>query len=226
MVGSAASNFGRPYVHIVTLRKGYIFAITLSNLMGRSIPSFRHLIEIERSNWSEFKKGLSPKVEKQAFDTLFENAKLYTQYLSNANRPIPIEPIMVGALFHNYKTLLKLNNESKLNEDSILKRVSELEKEKPLVKALFDKTCERWRGLLYALHKDDREQLLRMFVYCCFDNLDDGAAKVLNDRVLESSISVLFLFCLVLQNQKLLNRVKKPSEKDFKTDVSLLDFIN
>src|SRR6187431_800126 len=123
--------------------------------MGRSIPSFRHLIEIERSNWSEFKKELLSK-DKQAFNTIFENAKLYTQYLSNANRPVPIEPIMMGALFHNYKTLLKLNNESHLGEDLILKKVAELEREKPLAKMLFDKTCERWRGLIYALHKDDR----------------------------------------------------------------------
>src|SRR6185436_925470 len=135
--------------------------------MGRSIPSFRHLIEIERSNWSEFKKKLPTKDDKQAFDIIFENAKLYSQYLSNANRPVPIEPIMMGALFHNYKTLLKLNNESHLGEDLILKKVAELEREKPLAKMLFDKTCERWRGLIYALHKDDRELLLRMIVNCC-----------------------------------------------------------
>ena len=87
--------------------------------MGRSIPSFRQLIEIERSNWSEFKKELPSKNDKEAFDTLFENAKLYTQYLSNANRPIPIEPIMMGALFHNYKTLLKLCKEEDITEDFI-----------------------------------------------------------------------------------------------------------
>jgi len=69
--------------------------------MGRSIPSFRHLIEIEHLNWSEFKKELSTKNEKEAFNTIFENAKLYTQYLSNANRPNPIEPIMMDFLFHN-----------------------------------------------------------------------------------------------------------------------------
>ena len=88
--------------------------------MGRSIPSFRHLIEIERLNWSEFKKELPTKNEKEAFDIIFENAKLYTQYLSNANRPVPIEPIMMGALFHNYKTLLKLCKEDEnVTEESI-----------------------------------------------------------------------------------------------------------
>ena len=148
--------------------------------MGRSIPSFRQLIEIERSNCSEFKKRLLTKKEKEAFDIIFENARLYTQYLSNANRPIPIEPIMMGSLFLNYKTLLKLNNESKLSEDSILKRVTEWEGDKLITKELFDITCKRWRGLLYAVHQDDREYLLRMIVNCC-DRLDEGAAKVLVD---------------------------------------------
>jgi hypothetical protein len=179
--------------------------------MGRSIPSFRQLIEKERLNWDEFKKKLPPsKNEKEAFNTIFENAKLYTQYLSNANRPVPIEPIMIGALFHNYKILLKLNSESKLSEDSIRQKLVELEREKPQAKTLFDKTCERWLGLLYALHKDDREQLLRMLVDCC-NSLDEGAAKMLIDK--DSSISVLFFFCLVLQNQRLTNRIKKSLEK-------------
>ena len=70
-----------------------------------------------------------------------------------------------------------------------------LEREKPISKTLFDKTCERWRGLLYALHKDDREHLLRMIFDCC-NSLDDGAAKVLIDKVSESIISVLFFFVL------------------------------
>ena len=133
--------------------------------MGRSIPSFRQLIEIERLNWSEFKKELSIKNEKEAFNTIFENAKLYTQYLSNANRPIPIESIMMGALFHNYKKLSSLKRIN-FTEDSINQKLVLLDREKPLAKTLFDKTCERWRGLLYALHRDDRELLLIMLVDC------------------------------------------------------------
>jgi hypothetical protein len=196
--------------------------------MGRSIPSFRYLIEIERLNWSEFKKELPSKKDKEAFDTIFENAKLYTQYLSNANRPVPIEPIMMGALFHNYKTLLKLNGESNLSEHSIMKKVATMEREKPLAKAMFDKTCERWRGLLYALHKDDREHLLKMLVDCCYDSLDNGVAKALVDKVSESSISVLFLFFLVLQNQKLLERIENSvgKKKIFNIDDTMLNFID
>jgi hypothetical protein len=191
--------------------------------MGRSIPSFRRLIEIERLNWSDFKKELPTRGDMEAFNIIFENATLYTQYLSNANRPIPIEPSMMGPLFHNYKTLLKLTNESKLNEDSILKKVATMERDKPLAKTLFDNTRERWRGLLYSFHRDDRERLLRMFFECC-NSLDNGAAKAVMDK--DSSISVLFLFNLGLQNQKLIERTRKSSQKDTKTDVSLLDFIN
>ena len=196
----------------------------LSNQMGRSIPSFRQLIEIERLNWSEFKKGLPTKNDKQEFDAIFETATLYTQYLSNANRLVPIEPIMMGALFHNYKTLLKLCKEDNISEGSIEQKLVVLEREKPLTKTLFDKTCHRWRGLLYALHKDDREQLLRMLVDCCH-SLDEGAAKTIMDKDPESSISVHFLFCLVLQNQKLISGLKKSTEKNAKTDVDLLDFV-
>jgi hypothetical protein len=193
--------------------------------MGRSIPSFRQLIEIERLNWFEFKKALPTKNDRIAFDAIFENATLYTQYLSNANRPIPIEPIMIGAMFHNYKTLLKLwKDEDNITEDYIEQILVKIEREKPLVKMLFDKTCKR-RGLLYALHKGDREQLLRMLVNCC-NSLDDWAAKKLIDNYSESSVSILFLFCLVLQNQKLINGIKKSLEKDVKTDVNLLDFID
>jgi hypothetical protein len=166
--------------------------------MGRSIPSFRQLIEIERLNWSEFKKELSTKKEKEVFDIIFENAKLYTQYLSNANRPVPIEPIMMGALFHNHKTLLELVKEDNVVEEPIIQILVNMERQKPLAKALFDKTRERWRGLLYALPKNDREKLLRMLVGCC-NGLDERAAKMLND----SESSILFLFCLLLQNHKL-----------------------
>jgi len=136
--------------------------------MGRSIPSFRHLFEIERLNWSEFKKELQSKNEKEAFDTIFEDTKLYTRHLSDVNIPVPIEPIIMGALFHNFKKLLMLcKEENMVNENSINQKLVVLERETPLAKVLFDNTCERWRGLLYALHKDDREKIPRMLVDCC-----------------------------------------------------------
>jgi hypothetical protein len=81
--------------------------------MGRSIPSFRQLIDIERLNWSEFRKKLSSKSDKKAFDLIFENAKLYTSYLSNPCNPIPLDSIIMGTLFHNYKLLFTLDNKER-----------------------------------------------------------------------------------------------------------------
>jgi hypothetical protein len=77
--------------------------------MGRTIPSFRQLLEIERLDWSDFKKSLPAKKDKQSFDDIFDNAKLYTSYLSNAVNPIVFESVMMGHLFRNYKALLAIS---------------------------------------------------------------------------------------------------------------------
>jgi hypothetical protein len=44
--------------------------------MGRSILSFRQLLEIEKLNWSSFKKSLSTKKDKQEFGKMFDNVRL------------------------------------------------------------------------------------------------------------------------------------------------------
>lgn len=49
--------------------------------MGRSIPSFRHLLQIEKLNWLSFKKKLPSKKDKQEFDKVFDNVRFYTSYL-------------------------------------------------------------------------------------------------------------------------------------------------
>jgi hypothetical protein len=106
--------------------------------VGRSIPSFRQLIEIERLNWSGFKKVLPTKNDKEAFNIIFENTTLYSQYLSNANRPIPIEPIVMGTLFHNYKSLLKLyKDEDNITEDYIEQILVKIERGIFLISLLY-----------------------------------------------------------------------------------------
>ncbi len=192
--------------------------------MGRSIPSFRQLIEIERLNWSEFKKVLPTKKDKEAFDSIFENARLYTQYLSNGNRPVPLEPIMMGALFHNYKTLTKRNKKDKVSEYSIKQDLTLLEKHDSFAKILFDRACEKWNGLLHSLHRNDRELLLGMLVDCC-ESLNESLAKTVIDTDEEYSISFLFFLCMVMQQQKLISIIENVKEKSAKTEVTLLDFM-
>ena len=89
--------------------------------MARTIPSFRQLVEIEKLDWSSFKKQLPTKKDKQAFDRIFENAKLYTSYLGNASNPIVLESVIMGTIFHNYKQFLHVSKEKDVgvNEDSL-----------------------------------------------------------------------------------------------------------
>ena len=76
--------------------------------MGRSIPSFRQLLEIEKLKWSSFKRLLPTKIDKQEFDKVFDSVKLYTTYLGNASNPVPLESVLMGAIFHDYKQPLIL----------------------------------------------------------------------------------------------------------------------
>ena len=88
--------------------------------MGLTIPSFRQLLEIERQEWSIFKKLLPTKNDKQGFDKVFENIQLYTSYLGNASNPIVIESVIMGAIFHNYKQLLQITKEDvTIDEESL-----------------------------------------------------------------------------------------------------------
>ena len=141
--------------------------------MGRTIPSFRQLLEIEKLDWSTFKKQLPTKKDKQAFDMIFENARSYTSYLGNAVNPIVFESIIMGSIFHNYKTLLqnsKVNN--KIDDYIITQELTLLTKNKPQGKILFDRTCKKWHGLIDSLHKEDRELLLKMILDICNYNED------------------------------------------------------
>ena len=79
--------------------------------MGRSIPSFRMLIDIERLEWANFKKELSKK-DKQIFNKLFLIPKLYCHTLSSLSNPITIEPIILSILFNNFKLINQISKDT------------------------------------------------------------------------------------------------------------------
>src|SRR3954454_7780933 len=126
--------------------------------MGRSIPSFRRqLLEIEKLKMNSFKKMLPTKRDKQEFDKVFDNARLYTSYLGNASNPIPLESVFMGAIFHNYKQLLQITKEdSAIDEESLEDELISLLETKSEGKTLFHRFSKKWHGFLYALHKEDR----------------------------------------------------------------------
>jgi hypothetical protein len=66
--------------------------------MGRTIPSFRQLLEIEKLDWSSYKKLLPTKKDKQVFDELFENVNSSISYLGNASNPILLQHVFIGVI--------------------------------------------------------------------------------------------------------------------------------
>ena len=75
--------------------------------MGRTIPSYRIAVEMERSKWKIFRQSLDKKDRKE-FDKVFSYSRLYNSADSNACRPILIHPILMSIRFEHYKQLKAL----------------------------------------------------------------------------------------------------------------------
>ena len=190
--------------------------------MGRSIPSFRQLLEIEKLNWSSFKKLLQTKKDKQEFDKVFDSVRLYTSYLGNASNPFVIESVMMGAVFHHYKQLLQFNKEDiAIDEDTLKKELESLFETKPEGKILFYRFSKKWHGFIYSLHKEDRLILLKMILEICRYN--ECVINVINIQDSQSNIDCLFFLLAMILNQKRIERLNTSYKKK---EVTLLDFMS
>ena len=192
--------------------------------MGRSIPSFRkQLLEIEKLKMNSFKKMLPTKKDKQEFDEIFENVRLYTSYLANASNPIPLESVFMGAVFHNYKQLLQITKEdTTIDEDSIKDELILLLETKSEGKILFYRFNKKWHGFLYSLHKEDRSILLKMVLEVC--SYDDNAINIINIQDSQSNIDYFFFLLSMILQQKRIDMLNTDETKNTK-DVTLLDFM-
>lgn len=196
------------------------------------------MLEIERLSWSHFKKGLPTKLDKRAFDNIFENAELYTSYLSNAVNPIPWESIIIGCLFHNYKILSEIykvkekgrgNNSNDDVATEIKLKLKALSDNNPNGKVLFDRTCEKWQGLIDSLHKEDRETLLEMILDVCCSN-NESCNQTINEKDSESCITYLFFMSLLIQQQKMINKIDRDGNnadygKKLGKGITLIEFM-
>src|ERR687890_1028088 len=72
--------------------------------MGRTIPSFRIVLEEEKQEWKPFRNALD-KSERKEFDDMFDIPKLYISACSNSVQLVPLHPIFMSILFHHYKEL-------------------------------------------------------------------------------------------------------------------------
>jgi hypothetical protein len=75
--------------------------------MGRTIPSFRITLDMEKQEWKPFRAALNKK-EKKEFDDMWDIPRLYITACSNSVQLVPLHPIFVSILFHHYKQLMEL----------------------------------------------------------------------------------------------------------------------
>ncbi|MDQ3852431.1 MAG: hypothetical protein M3299_06325 [Thermoproteota archaeon] len=72
-----------------------------SKLMGRTIPSFRTVLAMEKEEWKPFRNALS-KSDRKNFDQMWDIPRLYASACSNSCQLVPLHPIIMSILFHHY----------------------------------------------------------------------------------------------------------------------------
>jgi hypothetical protein len=98
--------------------------------MGRTIPSFRLALDLEKRDWKPFRNALD-KSDRKKFDEMFDIPRLYTSACSYAVQPVRLYPILMSILLHNYKELTQCISEVEWIESIVKsKKNGELTKEK------------------------------------------------------------------------------------------------
>jgi hypothetical protein len=101
--------------------------------MGRTIPSFRIALAMEKEDWKPFRNALD-KSDRKKFDDMFDIPRLYSSACSYAVQPVRLYPILMSILLYHYKQLTQCISEaeriearfnSKNNEGSVKEKEEE-----------------------------------------------------------------------------------------------------
>ena len=79
--------------------------------MGRTIPSYRMILEVEIKKWQPFRRALASKSEREAFDELMNSARLHADAAGMSVRLIPMEAVFMSMLLAHQKALNKIVRE-------------------------------------------------------------------------------------------------------------------
>ena len=79
--------------------------------MGRTVPSFRLVLATEKAEWKTFRNALD-KSERKEFDQMWDIPKLYISACSNSVQLVPLHPIVISILSHDYKELKECTSEA------------------------------------------------------------------------------------------------------------------
>lgn len=80
--------------------------------MGRTVPSFRMVIQGFGWEWNGFKKALRG-MDKTAFDAIMDHARRHAEAGTNMPNPNPFEPIVMAILVEHEKEIRKLRDDAK-----------------------------------------------------------------------------------------------------------------
>jgi hypothetical protein len=72
--------------------------------MGRTIPSFRIALAMEKEDWKPFRNALS-KSDRKKFDEMFDIPRFYISACSYSIQYVRLHPILLSIFFHHYKEL-------------------------------------------------------------------------------------------------------------------------
>jgi hypothetical protein len=77
--------------------------------MGRTVPTFRRVIESFGWEWNDFKRALRS-IDREAFEELINHARKHAAAGSNISNPNPFEPVVMSILVEHEKTLRTLRD--------------------------------------------------------------------------------------------------------------------
>ena len=106
--------------------------------MGRTIPSFRIALAMEKEEWKLFRNALD-KSDRKKFDEMWDLPKWYISACSNSVQYVRLHPILMSILLYHYKQLTECVSEveriegkvnSKKKDWSTMKNKEEQEEEK------------------------------------------------------------------------------------------------
>ena len=78
--------------------------------MGRTVPTFRNIIESFGMEWNDFKRALRS-LDREAFEELINHARRHAAAGSNMVNPNPFEPVVISILLEHEKTIRKLRKD-------------------------------------------------------------------------------------------------------------------
>jgi hypothetical protein len=85
--------------------------------MGRTIPSWRIVVEAETEKLRKFRDSLRQE-DKPVFDDLLNQCRLYASAASSLASPVKEVPLIVSMLFAHHKKLTQLERRLKAKEEN------------------------------------------------------------------------------------------------------------